>query len=87
MKCDVCGGEVDDQHAEEIEGETVCLDCAHHDDDHGGEDWIQFIDRFLAKAVPYTMSAEEWYDGMLKAAALCVAALEAHGRRHGGSDD
>ena len=59
---------------------------ADHDDDHGGEDWIEFIDRFLVKAVPYTMGSEDWYDGMLKAAALCVAALEAHGRRYGGSD-
>ena len=54
-----------------------------HDDDHGGEDWIEFINRFLNKALPYTMIADEWYDGILKATALGVAALEARERDWG----
>ncbi len=54
-----------------------------HDDYHTGPDWARFIERFVNLAYEREMVEPEWYDAMLKATVLGVAALEAHARTYG----
>lgn len=55
------------------------------EDKHTPSDWLTFIMYPAAKAVAHTITTDEksYRKGILKAAVMCVAALEAYDRAQG----
>jgi hypothetical protein len=68
----------------EIEAERRAQDeewgGPEHDYTHSFRDWISFVVKQLGKAASWGGDSRIFRTGMLKVAALCVAAIEAYDR-------